>query len=87
MMSRKLPPGPAGLPVLGSVFPWLRDQPGFLLETYRRYGDVVRFEFLGYHRAILHGAQANRLIGHAPVGSWARESCLSTNQRTDSSVG
>ncbi len=62
MMSRKLPPGPAGLPVLGSVFPWLRDQPGFLLETYRRYGDVVRFEFLGYHRAILHGAQANRYI-------------------------
>lgn len=48
MMSGKLPPGPAGLPLLGSVFPWLRDQPRFLLETYRRYGDVVRFEFLGY---------------------------------------
>src|SRR5438477_157939 len=62
MMSRKLPPGPAGLPVLGSVFPWLRDQPRFLLETYRRYGDVVRFEFMGYHGAILHGAQANRYI-------------------------
>jgi cytochrome P450 len=62
MMSRKLPPGPAGLPLLGSVFPWLRDQPCFLLETYRRYGDVVRFEFMGYHGAILHGAEANRYI-------------------------
>ncbi len=61
-MSRKLPPGPAGLPLLGSVFPWLRDQPRFLLETYRRYGDVVRFEFLGFHGAILHGAEANRYI-------------------------
>jgi cytochrome P450 len=62
MMSRKLPPGPAGLPLLGSVFPWLRDQPCFLLETYRRYDDVVRFEFMGYHGVILHGAEANRYI-------------------------
>src|SRR5437016_6662868 len=61
-MTKSRPPGPAGLPLLGSVFPWLRNQPGFLLETYRRYGDVVRFEFMGYHGAILHGAQANRYI-------------------------
>ena len=61
-MSRKLPPGPAGLPLLGSVFPWLRDQPRFLLETYRRYGHVVRFELLGFHGALLHGAEANRYI-------------------------
>jgi cytochrome P450 len=62
MVSRKLPPGLVGLPLLGSVFPWLRDQPRFLLEPYRRYGDVVRFEFMGYHGAILHGAEANRYI-------------------------
>src|SRR5690242_2074376 len=55
-------PGPKGLPLLGSVFPWLRDQPKFLLETYRHYGEVVRFEFLGFHGAILHGAEANRYI-------------------------
>src|SRR5947209_17582316 len=61
-MSRTLPPGPAGLPLLGSVFPWLRDQPRFLLETYRRYGDVVRCELLGVHGAIRHGAEANRYI-------------------------
>jgi cytochrome P450 len=48
--------------LLGSVFPWLRNQPRFLLETYRRYGQVVRFEFLGFHGAILHGAEANRYI-------------------------
>src|SRR5438874_3432247 len=61
-MTKSTPPGPAGLPLLGSVFPWLRDQPGFLLETYRRYGEVVRFEFLGFHGALLHGAEANRYI-------------------------
>src|SRR5438270_1377171 len=62
VMTKSRPPGPAGLPLLGSVFPWLRNQPGFLLETYRRYGEVVRFEFLGFHGAILHGAEANRYI-------------------------
>jgi cytochrome P450 len=61
-MSSKLPPGPRGLPLLGSVIPWLQDQPRFLLETYRRYGDVVRFQFLGFRGAILHGAEANRYI-------------------------
>src|SRR5436309_9454612 len=61
-MTKNTPLGPAGLPVLGSVVPWLRDQPRFLLETYRRYGDVVRFHFLGFRGAILHGAEANRYI-------------------------
>ena len=61
-MSSKLPPGPGGLPLLGSVIPWLQDQPRYLLETYRRYGDVVRFQFLGFRGAILHGAAANRYI-------------------------
>src|SRR5437588_9895461 len=61
-MTKSRPPGPAGLPLLGSVFPWLRNQPRFLLETYRRYGEVVRFEFLGFHGAILHGAEANRYL-------------------------
>src|SRR5947208_14151353 len=57
-----LPPGPTTLPLLGSVIPWLHNQPRFLLETYRRYGEVVRFDFLGFHGAILHGAEANRYI-------------------------
>src|SRR5256884_6443708 len=61
-MTKSTPPGPAGLPLLGSVFPWLRNQPRFLLETYQRYGEVVRFQFLGFRGAILHGAEANRYI-------------------------
>src|SRR5947208_14981986 len=61
-MTKNTPPGPTGLPLLGSVFPWLRNQPRFLLETYRRYGEVVRFQFLGFRGAILHGAEANRYI-------------------------
>src|SRR5438874_9674562 len=36
-MTKSRPPGPVGLPLLGSVFPWLRNQPRFLLETYQRF--------------------------------------------------
>ena len=61
-MTNSVPPGPKGLPLVGSVFPWMRDQPQFLLETYQRYGEVVRFQFLGFRGAILHGAEANRYI-------------------------
>lgn len=61
-MTENVPPGPVGLPLLGSVIPWMRNQPRFLLETYRQYGDVVRFRFLGFRGAILHGADANRYI-------------------------
>src|ERR1700694_2055645 len=61
-MTKSRLPGPAGFPLLGSVFPWLRNQPRFLLETYRRYGQVMRFQCLVFHGAILHGAEANRYI-------------------------
>ena len=61
-MTNSVPPGPKGLPLVGSIFPWMRDQPQFLLETYQRYGEVVRFQFLGFRGAILHGAEANRYI-------------------------
>src|ERR1051326_3310426 len=57
-----IPPGPTTLPILGSTIPWLHNQPRFLLETYQRYGAVVRFHFFGFHGAILHGADANRYI-------------------------
>ena len=37
------PPGPTGLPLLGTL-PWFwRDPLGTLLDGWRRYGDVVRF--------------------------------------------
>jgi cytochrome P450 len=55
-------PGPAGLPGLGSLRPYLQDQPRFLISSYRRYGPAIRFDFLGLHGAILCGAAANRYI-------------------------
>ena len=61
-MAAKLPRGPRTLPVVGSLVPYLRDQPGFLRESYRRYGPVIGFQFLNLKGAILVGAEANRHI-------------------------
>lgn len=61
-MAAKLPRGPRTLPVVGSLVPYLRDQPGFLRESYRRYGPVIGFQFLNLKGAILVGAEANRYI-------------------------
>jgi cytochrome P450 len=43
----RTPPGPRGLPVLGSVVHFRRDPLNFLLEMRARYGDFVRFRILG----------------------------------------
>ncbi|MFN8485403.1 MAG: hypothetical protein U0768_20375, partial [Anaerolineae bacterium] len=61
-MAAKLPQGPRTLPIVGSLVPYLRDQPGFLRESYRRYGSVIGFQFLHLKGAILVGAEANRYI-------------------------
>jgi cytochrome P450 len=37
------PPGPKGLPLLGSLQDFRSDPPTFLLESARRYGDIVFF--------------------------------------------
>ncbi|RUP31875.1 MAG: cytochrome P450 [Mycolicibacterium sp.] len=39
---RPIPPGPIGLPVLGSVIPMARDPFKFFQECHRRYGDIYR---------------------------------------------
>jgi cytochrome P450 len=36
-------PGPAGVPLLGSIPAFRRDQPGFLVHLAREYGSVARF--------------------------------------------
>jgi len=43
-MSRRLPPGPKGLPFLGSLYDYFKDTLGFLTETARGYGDIVFFK-------------------------------------------
>jgi cytochrome P450 len=43
----KLPPGPKGLPLFGSVFEPRGDTIGYLTKCAREYGDVVFFRFLG----------------------------------------
>src|SRR5581483_11992148 len=47
MTSRKLPPGPRGLPLVGSLFAYLRDPLDFLQQCARTYGDVVLFRIGG----------------------------------------
>jgi len=61
-MPRKLPPGPPGLPVVGQVLSYMHNPLDFMLENYRRYGDVVRINLLGIKGAALHGADGNRYI-------------------------
>jgi cytochrome P450 len=47
MGANQTPPGPRGLPWLGSVLSFARDPLGFLTECHRRYGDVVSFRIPG----------------------------------------
>ena len=44
MSNSKLPPGPKGLPVLGSAIPFFRDILGFLKSTAETYGDIAYFK-------------------------------------------
>ena len=39
------PPGPDGLPVVGSTYAFARDRLGFVTRMAREYGDVVKIEF------------------------------------------
>ncbi len=38
------PPGPRGVPVLGSLLPFKRDLLAFLLQASREHGDLCRFK-------------------------------------------
>ncbi len=40
----KLPPGPKGLPFIGSIRQLQQDRIGFLISNQRKYGDVVHFK-------------------------------------------
>src|SRR5690349_7814856 len=62
VMARPQPPGPRGLPFIGTLFTNLREPVRTAMHNYRRYGNVVRINFMGYQGAVLHGAAANRFI-------------------------
>src|SRR5437764_11967924 len=55
-------PGPPGPPYFGPVISYLRDPLGFMLDNYRRYGEVIRIELVGIRGVALHGAAANRYV-------------------------
>ena len=44
MSNRLLPPGPARLPLVGSLFPFFRDILGFLKNTAKNHGDIAYFK-------------------------------------------
>lgn len=44
MSRNSLPPGPKGLPAVGSLFDYFRDMLGFLLRTAQAYGDIAYFK-------------------------------------------
>ena len=47
------PPGPKGLPLLGSLLDLGRDAPGFFTDCARRYGDVAGFDLAGWPAMLL----------------------------------
>jgi cytochrome P450 len=47
------PPGPDGLPLLGSTVPWIRDPCGFRERCASEYGSVVNFTILGWDTYML----------------------------------
>ena len=58
----RAPPGPDGLPVLGSTVSVMRDPFGFY-EQLRRYGDVVRYRtLLGTFTTLFHPDHVERVL-------------------------
>jgi len=59
----RVPPGPKGVPFLGSLFAFRRDPVGFLVETGERYGDVVRYVLGGkYVYFFRHPEQVKEIL-------------------------
>src|SRR6185436_8620029 len=52
MMSRMLPPGPFGMPILGMLLAVRRDPTGVFMRAARHFGDVVYFK-IGPRRGYL----------------------------------
>ncbi|HEX7602048.1 MAG TPA: cytochrome P450, partial [Polyangiaceae bacterium] len=57
-----LPPGPRGVPVLGSVRDALRDPLRLFFDGTQRHGDIVHFRFLQLHYVLLDEPDAIRHV-------------------------
>ncbi len=57
-----LPPGSAGLPVLGGTLSILGDALGFTRQQAARYGQVFQTSFMGQHAVVLLGADAQKQV-------------------------
>ncbi|MDQ4075923.1 MAG: cytochrome P450 [Chloroflexota bacterium] len=51
---KNLPPGPKGLPLLGSLIPLRSDRIGFLMKCAEEYGDIVHFKVVRDHVFLLN---------------------------------
>ena len=50
------------MPLVGAVFSYAHNPLDFMLQNYRKYGEVIRIDLFGIKGAALHGADANRYI-------------------------
>lgn len=60
-MTRPIPPGNLGLPVIGETIAFFRDRD-FARKRHERYGPVFKTNLLGQTTVFLQGADANRFI-------------------------
>jgi cytochrome P450 len=52
------PPGPKGLPFLGNILQFGRDQLGFFTDCARNYGDIVKVNFAGWPSLVVSDMEA-----------------------------
>ena len=52
------PPGPKGIPFLGNLLAFGKDQLGFFTETTRQYGDLVSLNLAGWPALLVHNMDA-----------------------------
>uniref|UniRef100_UPI0035A9222D cytochrome P450 n=1 Tax=Mesorhizobium sp. LHD-90 TaxID=3071414 RepID=UPI0035A9222D len=50
------PPGPRGVPLLGNILQFGRDQLGFLTQTQRMFGDLVSYDFAGWPTLLVNSS-------------------------------
>lgn len=74
IVATHLPPGSAGLPVLGGTLSILGDALGFTRQQAARYGQVFQTSFMGQHAVVLLGADAQKQV----LGASTAESLYSS---------